>query len=67
MVVARAFCDILVDVFLQFLFFSCGFSVCTWVAGTRFGVEVVCVYVPWWFCHVVVEFSELCFFRWSFC
>ncbi len=40
-VVERAFCDVLVDVFLQFLFFSCDFSGCMWVAGTRFGVEVV--------------------------
>ncbi len=46
MVVARAFCDVLVDVFL----FFCSFlviSLGTWVAGTRFGVEVVCAHVPW--------------------
>ncbi len=47
MVVARALCDVLVDVFLLFVFFSRGFSAHTWVAGTRFGVEVVRAHVPW--------------------
>ncbi len=40
-VVERAFCDVLVDVFLQFLFFSRDFSGRMWVAGNRFRVEVV--------------------------
>ena len=42
-VVERAFCDVLVDVFFDFLFFSRDFLGRTWVAGTRFGVDVVCV------------------------
>ena len=47
MVVERAFCDVLVDVFFDFLFFSCDFLGRTWVAGTRFGVDVVlCLMFP---------------------
>ncbi len=59
MVVERAFCDVLVDVFLQFLFFSHDFSGSMWVAGTRFGVEVVlrlCSLV-WWLKFGVLLFS----------
>jgi hypothetical protein len=37
-VVERAFCDVLVDVFFDFLFFSCDFLGRTLVAGARFGV-----------------------------
>ena len=47
MVVERAFCDVLVDVFFDFLFFSFDFLGRTWVAGTRFGVDVVlCLMFP---------------------
>ena len=46
-VVERAFCDVLVDVFFDFLFFSRDFLGRTWVAGTRFGVDVVlCLMFP---------------------
>ncbi len=46
-VVECAFCDVLVDVFFDFLFFSCDFLGRTWVAGTRFGVDVVlCLMFP---------------------
>ncbi len=60
MVVEHAFCDVLVDVFLQFLFFSHDFSGRMWVAGTRFGVEVVlCLMFP----GVVIEVWSSAFFR----
>ncbi len=42
-VVERAFCDVLVDVFLRFLFFSRDFFGRTSVVGNRFRVDVVCV------------------------
>ncbi len=60
MVVEGAFCDVLVGVFLRFLFFSRDFSGRTWVAGTRFGVEVVlhlCSLV-WWLKFGVLLFCQ---------
>jgi hypothetical protein len=59
-VVERAFCDVLVDVFLRFLFFSRDFFGCTWVAGTRFGVDVVCVSCSLVWC---LKFGVLLFAR----
>ncbi len=41
-VVERAFLGVLVDVFFDFLFFSCDFLGCTWVAGMVLDSELMC-------------------------
>ncbi len=59
-VVERAFCDVLVDVFFDFCSFLMIFLGRAWVAGTRFGVDVVCVSCSLVWC---LKFGVLLFAR----